>query len=351
MRGDDAVSEKKKPWFKWWPTAWRGETSLKLVSRAARSLWVDILGLMHESPLIGYLYLNNGTPPTLEDLSRVLGDTPEELRTLLAELKAAGVYSETDEGVIYSRKMVRDAEISAKGREDIKNRGGAWGLPNGKSVENTDRHPNRVPMPDPNTKRIEDRGESKNTVGVGTPTVQADEVFEEFWKAYPRSPNMSKAEARKSWAKLRKEGAVPEQAQILKAVEAYKRFLAEQSKGRREPHPAAHAVTWLNQRRYEGFLDSTVPSKASALAPAQTGPGWEAAYPKSWGKIREFFKSQYGNDVVWQNFFAGCEARSETEIVCRSRFARDALVEKFSDKVARVIGADVSFVFEPQATH
>ncbi len=336
---------KKKPWFKWWPTAWRGETSLKMVSRAARSLWVDLLGLMHESPLIGYLYLSNGKPPTVEDLCRVLGDTPAELRTLLDELKAAGVCSETDEGVIYSRKMVRDAEISEKGREDIRNRGGAWGAAKGNSGENANRHPNRVPTPDPNTKRIEDRGENNNSlVGGVPPTVPGDDDFEEFWKAYPRTPNMSKKVARQSWDKLRKQGGLPEPARMAQAVAAYKRFIAENSKGRPNPYPAAHAATWLNQERFNGFLDT------AAVAAGKTGAGWEAPYPE-WVKIREFFAKQHGTDQVWMNFFGDCEARSKTDLVFRSITLRDEVIEKFGDKLAVLIGEDLKLSVERRATH
>jgi hypothetical protein len=181
------------------------------------------------------------------------------------------------------------------------------------------------------------------------PEPKDDPGFEEFWKAYPRTPNMSKQEARKSWAKLAKEGALPEPARMQTAVDGYKRFLAEQSKNRREPHPAAHAATWLNQRRYDGFLDQTIATGRAALAVA-TGPGWEAKYPK-WATIREFFQRQHGNDVVWQNFFANVEARSETELVCHSRFQRDQLVEKFAEKLIAIIGAPIDFVYEPRATH
>jgi hypothetical protein len=160
---------------------------------------------------------------------------------------------------------------------------------------------------------------------------------------------MSKQEARKAWAKLGKEAALPEGPKVLQAVEAYKRFLTEQSKGRREPHPAAHAVTWLNQRRFEGFLDASVPSRAAALA-VNAGPGWEAQFPK-WATIRNEFKRMHGNDAVWQAYFAPAHAKSETEIVCASRFQRDTLIEKFGEKLGAIIGAPVSFIFEQQATH
>lgn len=344
---------KKKPWLKWYPRDDRADPLLRSVSRSARSLWHDMLGLMHESTLVGYLLLN-GKKPTPEQLARVLGDSLQDLSTWLDELAAAGVYSETEDGIVYSRRMVSDHERAEKGRADVALR---WG-PKQKTSENTQRDPsadpNRVPSSVSITQRPEAREQSKNTVGTKVPTgpdLAEDQGFEEFWKAYPRTPNMSKQEARKAWAKLGKEGALPEGPKVLQAVEAYKRFLLEQSKGRREPHPAAHAVTWLNQRRFEGFLDMSVPSRGAALAAAvNTGPGWEAQFPK-WSTIRSEFKRMHGNDTVWQAYFAAAHAKSETEIVCSSRFQRDTLVEKFGEKLRAIIGAPVSFIFEQQATH
>ncbi|MBL8780054.1 MAG: hypothetical protein JNL06_03835 [Alphaproteobacteria bacterium] len=160
---------------------------------------------------------------------------------------------------------------------------------------------------------------------------------------------MSKAEAGKAWAKLDKAGHLVEQPKMLAAVAAYRRFLAEQSKNRKEPHPAAHAATWLNQRRFDGFLESQVVTQS--VPGATEAPGWEAAFPK-WANIRAYFRKIHGNDLVWQNMFGGCRALSETELVVPSRFLRDQLAEKFGDKIAGIIGADVSFRFEPpQAAH
>lgn len=105
---------RKKPWLKWYPADWRAEPSLRLVGRAARSLWMDLIGLMHESERYGYL-LVNGKKPSFAQLARILGDKEKDIFDLMAELKTAGVYSEED-GVIFSRRMVRDEKRSEEGR-------------------------------------------------------------------------------------------------------------------------------------------------------------------------------------------------------------------------------------------
>lgn len=134
---------KRKPWMKWYTSDWRGEPTLRMVSRGARSVWVDLLGLMHESTLLGTLLLN-GRIPSLQDLAKVLGDDPQNLAEWMDELQEAGVYSVDESGAIYSRKMRHAAEISEKGRQDVRKRGGAWAPGKKKST------PKRSPIVDPN---------------------------------------------------------------------------------------------------------------------------------------------------------------------------------------------------------
>ncbi len=112
----------KRPWLKWYPSDWRSEPSLRMCSRAARSLWVDLIGLMHDAEPYGHLLIN-GKAPTTKQLAAILGDSEKELKNLLVELESAGVFSKTEAGVITSRRMVRDEE---KAREDANNgrRGG-----------------------------------------------------------------------------------------------------------------------------------------------------------------------------------------------------------------------------------
>src|SRR5579871_693758 len=130
---------KRQPWAKWYFSDWRAEPRLKLVSRAARSLWLDLLGLMHESDAPGFLCVGN-ISLDVAGIARVLGDAEADVITLLAELEHAGVFSRAGapdlpgdvaelvpesipQGTILSRKMVRD---HAKAVADRKNgaRGG-----------------------------------------------------------------------------------------------------------------------------------------------------------------------------------------------------------------------------------
>ncbi len=68
--------------------------------------------------------------------------------------------------------------------------------------------------------------------------------FENFWKAYPRTPNMSKSEAWKAWQRLSDEDRVAATA----AVPKYISFLRSKT-----DHPTVHACRFLSQRRFDGF--------------------------------------------------------------------------------------------------
>jgi hypothetical protein len=101
--------------MKWYPADWRSEPRLKLVTRPARSLWIDMLGLMHEAEPYGHLLID-GTAPTVKNLAAIFGDKEIEIFNMLAQLKKANVFSTTEGGVIFSRRMVRDKEKAEKDR-------------------------------------------------------------------------------------------------------------------------------------------------------------------------------------------------------------------------------------------
>ena len=173
----------KRPWLKWYPSDWRSEPSLRMCSRAARSLWVDLIGLMHDADPYGHLLIN-GKAPTTKQLAAILGDSEKELKNLLVELESAGVFTKTEAGVITSRRMVRDEE---KAREDAKNgrRGGNPWVKGG--VNPSDNGGDKAQTPDarrhdlkPNTRALSrGRRAAAQTQAVAqpaTPTDWADEI-------------------------------------------------------------------------------------------------------------------------------------------------------------------------------
>ena len=113
----------KHPYLQFYTGDFLHDPGVRSVTLAARGLWMDMLCLMHQSNRRGYLEYPNGAPITPVQLARLVGHGLDEVAALLQELDERGVYSYTPEGVIYSRRMVRDEEKRQKCMEAGK-RGG-----------------------------------------------------------------------------------------------------------------------------------------------------------------------------------------------------------------------------------
>ena len=146
-------------WLKWFPADWRAEQRLRMVSRAARSLWVDLICVMAGGEPHGFLIVARQTLTTPALVARLLGDTEAEIAPLLAELEDAGVFSRVGDadlpedvaalipagvpaGTIFSRKMVRD-----KARSDKKRAAGSMG-------GNPNLLPSNAPVVNPQVKQV-----------------------------------------------------------------------------------------------------------------------------------------------------------------------------------------------------
>jgi hypothetical protein len=101
------------PWIKWFPGDWLGDEKLQLCSLAAQGLWKNCICLMHRATPYGHL-LVNGRPPTAATLAAITRSKPTVIKHLLEELVSHGVASQTPEGVLYSRRMIRDRERSER---------------------------------------------------------------------------------------------------------------------------------------------------------------------------------------------------------------------------------------------
>ncbi len=119
----------------------------------------------------------------------------DELSALLVELKSAGVFSHTRKGVIYSRRMVKDANRSEKGRKAVSKR---WA----QEHKNKDKNaiPNRSPNRTPTTQKPEARYFPN---GKGDPPNLAEIIFGEGL-AYLVQTGMPERHARSQLGKWRK---------------------------------------------------------------------------------------------------------------------------------------------------
>lgn len=102
--------QSKLPAFQFYPGDWNRSTDVKSCSIAARGLWFEMLVLMHDGDPYGHLSIA-GEAITVETLASLVGISERICRELLEELERKRVFSRLKNGVIYSRRMVRDNQI------------------------------------------------------------------------------------------------------------------------------------------------------------------------------------------------------------------------------------------------
>jgi hypothetical protein len=102
------------------------------------------------------------------------------------------------------------------------------------------------PLPSPNLTL------SKPTLPADAGCVRGeDPEFEQFWKTYTPPPNSKKPDARAAWNATAK--ARPPLKDLLRAVEGYNSWLADQSRKQNREYPKQHAATWLRGEVWNGF--------------------------------------------------------------------------------------------------
>lgn len=108
-------------WSKFWWQDWQRDPALRSCSVAARGLWMDMLAIAFDGAPRGHVTIG-GKPATTKQLATIAGISEKNAAALLAELEEAGVFSRTETGGIYNRRMVRDAQVSETGREFVAKR-------------------------------------------------------------------------------------------------------------------------------------------------------------------------------------------------------------------------------------
>jgi uncharacterized protein YdaU (DUF1376 family) len=102
--------------------------------------------------------------------------------------------------------------------------------------------------------------------------------FDAAWLAYPRSPNMSKAEALPAWRRL----SVEDRALVLPSIAGYRAYLAT-----KPDLEVIHFARYLSKRRFEGYAGEAAASATESdwlkrLEWARTNRKWSAS---EWGPM------------------------------------------------------------------
>lgn len=190
---------------------------------------------------------NGGRLPSLAAIAFKLRTTPDKARSIVAELTALGLIDLDDEtGTSAPHNWSRRQFQSDTSTERVKRFR--------KQVGNVSETVSETPS---ETEQIQKTDTEKiNTFRTKKVRTAYSQEFElQFWKPYPRTALMSKAETFKIWENL----ADLDQISAIAAIPKYRAFLASKPE-----HKIVHACRFLSQRRFEGFAES--------LEPATTGP-------------------------------------------------------------------------------
>lgn len=96
-----------KPSYQFYPDDWMNDLGLRGCSPSSRGIWADLLCMMHQGVPYGHLADPAGPVPVKMAALRC-GVSIRALVTAIAELELHNVFSRTEAGTIYSRRMVRD---------------------------------------------------------------------------------------------------------------------------------------------------------------------------------------------------------------------------------------------------
>jgi hypothetical protein len=105
------MSDKRFSWIQFYPRDWISDMDLRRCSLAARGLWLEMICLMTQGRDFGRLVDGAGVKPSVKQLAEDARISEAECESLLAELRARSVFSEDADGVIYSRRMVREFQV------------------------------------------------------------------------------------------------------------------------------------------------------------------------------------------------------------------------------------------------
>jgi len=230
----------KLPWFQFYPSDWLNDPGVRSLTHHDKGIWIDIICLMHQMENRGYLAIN-GKKIDENTFSRLVGLDKQILSRSLSKMKELGIFSETEDGTIYCRRMVKDEYI----RQVRIKAGKKGGNPNlKKSAVLLNQTSKQNPTLVSSHKSLVTSQKKKNTKNK---EIIYSESFLRFWKVYPRK--VSKDAAFREWEKMDFNGELTIE-DVIKSVEDHCRNAWSME----DMTHIVHASTFLHQRLYTDEL-------------------------------------------------------------------------------------------------
>ena len=107
---------RRLPWSKFRWDEYENDVNLMMCSFEAQGLWMRLLCLMTRMEPYGHLVVA-GKPVSPAQIAAITAKPAEIIKPLMKELEAGKIFSRTDAGIIYSRRLVRDQQDYEQARE------------------------------------------------------------------------------------------------------------------------------------------------------------------------------------------------------------------------------------------
>lgn len=107
--------DKKHSYMKFYGRDWLGDPMLRMCQPEERGVWIDLLCVMAGAEPYGHLAVNNRVMTDAE-VSRVIGMDENTYKGILYRLLEKGIPSKAENGMIYSRRMVKEHKKFISGR-------------------------------------------------------------------------------------------------------------------------------------------------------------------------------------------------------------------------------------------
>jgi hypothetical protein len=249
----------KLPWEAWYASDWLSDEKLRLCSFGAKGLWMDLLCIMLKSDTKGMLVNPEGKPMTAQEIASLTGGPEGEIFALLEELKRRKVCSQNEDGILYSRRLKRNSELSA-----VRSKAGRKGGLRSKNLLKQNMRQNGQQTGQQTHKQTlvcgmsdleGDVGEKKQ--GENLAEISDSKDLAKFWEAYPKP--MHKTSTDQWWRSLRiPKASLPMLFDNLEKWKASEEWQREG--GRYIPSPA----NWLKEGSWQH------PPKKTGLNPTRS---------------------------------------------------------------------------------
>ncbi len=165
--------------------------------------------------------------------------------------------------------------------------------------------------------------------------------YEQFWRAYDAPPNASK---KKAYEAYKNAVDIPNHPLLIQCVEAYKEFLRTNSKPN-NPYPKCHPVTWLNQARYEGFLDRAEQLLHEEAKLTERRDASVSASGSTWPE--SVIKAMKLSEPLLKTWILPCvfKAGPPPVIIAPKRFHADWVANNYGAKLMRILGDDLQITY------